>query len=179
MVEAKNTEPLNVLFVGDRNSVRSIMAEAILNREGMGRFRAVSAGCQASGAVHPYVLELLSGLKYDVRECRSKNWLEFMGPNAPALHFVFTVGDDATCATGVIWPGHPTTAHWGVPDPSAATGKEAEIRLAFLETYRMLSNRIIIFTSLPIQSLDQSSLRQQLGLIARGRATFKRSAAAA
>ncbi len=121
--------PYNVLFLCTGNSVRSIMAEAILNRTGRGNFKAFSAGSQPKGNVHPYTLDLLRKLHYDdVSGMRSKSWLEFSQPNSPKLDFVFTVCDNAAGETCPIWPGQPMTAHWGVPDPAAATGSEAEIR---------------------------------------------------
>jgi protein-tyrosine-phosphatase len=178
MTEAGNQKPLNVLFLGGRNAVRSIMAEAILNREGMGRYQAFSAGREPSGKVHPATLDLLSKLSFDVSRLRSKSWLDFVGPDAIPLDFVFTVCDgvaDAACA----WPGNPETGHWGLPDPAAVQGKEPETRVAFADTFRMLNNRIVIFTSLPIRSLDQSSLRRQLDLIARRNDSLRREAAAA
>jgi arsenate reductase (thioredoxin) len=177
MTEANN-QPLNVLFLGGRNAVRSIMAEAILNHEGMGRYRAFSAGREPGGKVHPATLDLLSKLSFDISGLHSKSWLEFVGPDAAPLDFVFTVcdgADDAACA----WPGNPVTGHWGLPDPAAVRGKDPEMRLAFADAFRMLNNRIVIFTSLPIRSLDQLSLRRQLDLIARRNDSFKSAAAAA
>ena len=161
------TDPaFNILFLCTGNSARSIIAEAIINREGStlsrGRFKGYSAGSQPKGAIHPYTLDLLRQLNYDVSGYRSKNWAEFAEPGAPPLDFAFTVCDNAANETCPIWPGQPMTAHWGVPDPAAAEGNEVERRLAFAETYRMLERRISIFVSLPIKSLDQLSLRRQL-----------------
>jgi protein-tyrosine-phosphatase len=158
-------KPFNVLFLCTGNSARSIMAEAILNREGRGQFRAFSAGSQPKGEVHPYTLDLLRRLNFDVSAFRSKSWNEFTGPAAAPLDFVFTVCDNAAGEACPFWPGQPMTAHWGVPDPAAATGKEAEVRLAFADTFRMLSNRISIFASLPLRSLDTLSLQRQLDAI--------------
>jgi arsenate reductase (thioredoxin) len=155
----------NVLFLCTGNSARSVIAEAILNRAGQGKFRAFSAGSQPKGRVHPYTLDLLRRLNYDVSGLRSKNWAEFTGPNAPRLDFVFTVCDNAASETCPYWPGQPMTAHWGIPDPAAATGTEAEVRLAFADALRMLTNRINIFISLPLRSLDQLTLRKQLDAI--------------
>jgi protein-tyrosine-phosphatase len=152
----------NVLFLCTGNSARSIMAEAILNREGRGRFRAFSAGSQPKGTPHPYTLDLLRKLNFDVRDFRSKSWFEFSGPNAMPLDFVFTVCDNAAGEACPFWPCQPMTAHWGVPDPAAAAGSEAEVRLAFAETFRMLSNRIGIFVNLPLRSLDRLTLQAQL-----------------
>jgi arsenate reductase len=164
---SKETErkPLNVLFLCTGNSARSIMAEVILNRAGQGKFKAFSAGSQPKGQVHPYALDLLRRLNYDVTGLRSKSWKEFSQPDAPKLDFVFTVCDNAAAETCPVWPGQPMTAHWGVPDPAAATGTEAEIRLAFADALRMLSNRINIFTALPLRSLDTLSLQRQLDAI--------------
>ena len=152
----------NVLFLCTGNSARSIMAEAILNRAGLGRFRAFSAGSHPKGRVHPYALDLLRRLNYDVSGARSKSWAEFEAADAPRLDFVFTVCDDAAAETCPVWPGQPMTAHWGIPDPAAATGKEAEVRLAFADALRMLTNRINIFVSLPLKSLDQLALQKRL-----------------
>ena len=145
----------NVLFLCTGNSARSIMAEAILNRAGQGNFRAFSAGSQPKGQVHPYTLDLLRKVHYDVSNARSKSWLEFSQPDSPKLDFVFTVCDNAAGEACPYWPGQPMTAHWGVPDPAAATGTEAEIRFAFADTLRMLTNRINIFVSLPLAKLDK------------------------
>jgi arsenate reductase (thioredoxin) len=154
--------PFNVLFLCTGNSARSIMAEAILNRSGQGRFRAFSAGSHPKGQVHPYALELLKRLNYDVSGLRSKSWQEFAEPGAPKLNFVFTVCDNAAAESCPVWPGQPMTAHWGLPDPVEATGNEAEMRLAFADTLRMLTNRINIFISLPLRSLDQLALQKRL-----------------
>jgi arsenate reductase (thioredoxin) len=165
MSEDQTREPYNVLFLCTGNSARSIMAEAILNRAGQGKFRAFSAGSQPKGPVHPYTLDLLRRLNYDVTGMRSKSWNEFSKPGAPKLDFVFTVCDNAAQETCPVWPGQPMTAHWGVPDPAAASGNEAEVRLAFADTLRMLTNRINIFISLPLRSLDQLTLQRQLDSI--------------
>ncbi len=153
------------LFLCTGNSARSIMAEAILNRAGQGRFHAFSAGSQPKGEVHPYVLDLLKRLHYDVSGLRSKSWTEFATPGAPKLDFVFTVCDNAAAETCPVWPGQPMTAHWGIPDPAQATGTEAEVRLAFADALRMLTNRINIFISLPLRSLDLLALQKQLDAI--------------
>ncbi|MEQ8296994.1 MAG: arsenate reductase ArsC [Nitratireductor sp.] len=155
----------NVLFLCTGNSARSILAEAILNRVGNGRFRAFSAGSQPKGAVHPATLRLLGAMNHDTGFARSKSWEEFSGPDAPALDFVFTVCDSAAAESCPIWPGQPMSAHWGVPDPAAAEGTEAEKNLAFADAYRMLSNRIAVFTSLPLASIDQLTLQKRLEAI--------------
>ena len=157
----------NVLFLCTGNSARSVLAEAILNREGMGRFKAWSAGSHPKGEVHPYTLALLENLNFDTSFARSKSWDEFAAPGAPAMDFVFTVCDQAAAEACPVWPGQPMTAHWGVPDPAAVEGNEAEKRLAFSDTFRMLNNRISVFTSLPIASLDSLALQRQLDDIGR------------
>ncbi len=162
-------EPLNVLFLCTGNSARSIIAEAIMNREGRGRFRACSAGSHPKGDVNPNTIRLLHGLHYKTDEFRSKSWDEFEGPSAPKLDFVFTVCDDAAAEVCPIWPGQPMTAHWGMPDPAAAQGSPAEIALAFAETYRMMNNRLALFMSLPLTSLDKLSLQRRLDEIGQRR----------
>jgi len=161
----------NVLFLCTGNSARSIMAEAILSKLGAGKFCAFSAGSQPKGQVHPETLRLLHGLGYDASRFRSKSWGEFAKLDAPLLDFVFTVCDTAAGETCPLWPGQPMTAHWGVPDPAAAKGSSAEIALAFKDAYRMLNQRIGIFTSLPLRSLDTLTLQSRLREIGRvGRA---------
>lgn len=160
-------QPFNVLFLCTGNSARSIVAEAILNRLGVGKFRAFSAGSQPKGQVHPETIRLLQSLGYDVSRLRSKSWSEFADPGAPLLDFVFTVCDNAAGETCPVWPGQPMTAHWGVPDPAEATGTQAEIALAFKDAYRMLERRIGIFTSLPLRSFDHLSLQKKLREIGR------------
>jgi arsenate reductase (thioredoxin) len=172
-------EPYNVLFLCTGNSARSIMAEVILNRAGQGKFRAFSAGSQPKGQVHPYAVELLKKLNYDVSSLRSKSWKEFSGLDAPKLDFVFTVCDNAAKEPCPVWPGQPMTAHWGVPDPALATGNEAEVRYAFADTLRMLTNRINIFVSLPLKSLDQLTLQKQLDAIGKARDAADKSASSA
>ena len=172
-------EPYNVLFLCTGNSARSIMAEVLLNRAGQGKFRAFSAGSQPKGEVHPYALDLLTHLHYDVTGLRSKSWKEFSSPDAPKLDFVFTVCDNAAQETCPVWPGQPMTAHWGIPDPAAATGTEAEVRFAFADALRMLSNRINIFVSLPLRSLDQLTLQKQLDAIGKTRDAGAKSVTAA
>jgi len=163
------TMPLNVLFLCTHNSARSIIAESIMNRLGIGRFRGYSAGSQPSGRVHPYALDLLRQLNYDTTILSSKSWEEFTAPEAPHLDFVFTVCDNAANEVCPVWPGQPISAHWGVPDPSVAEGTESERRFAFADTHRMLYQRISIFISLPLASLDKLSLQQRLDDIGRGK----------
>jgi len=169
----------NVLFLCTGNSARSIMAEAILNRAGQGRFRAFSAGSQPKGRIHPYTLDLLQKLHFDLSGLHSKSWTEFAVSGAPKLDFVFTVCDNAASEACPVWPGQPMTAHWGVPDPAQATGNDAEIRLAFADTFRMLSNRINIFVSLPLRSLDALSLQKQLDAIGKAKGAGGSPASAA
>jgi arsenate reductase len=159
--------PYNVLFLCTGNSARSIVAECVLNRLGKGRFRAFSAGSFPKGTVHSYALELLERQNYPTAHLRSKSWNEFAGPGAEPLDFVFTVCDKAAGEVCPIWPGQPMTAHWGLPDPAAAKGNEAELRLAFADTLRMLRNRIGAFVNLPIKSLDKLSLQNRLREIGR------------
>lgn len=163
------TDTYNVLFLCTGNSARSILAEAIINREGMGRFRGFSAGSQPKGEVHPYTLDLLKRLNHDVSDIRSKSWDEFAGPDAPQMDFVFTVCDQAAAEPCPYWPGQPMTAHWGLADPAAATGNDAERHLAFSEAYRMLRNRISIFVNLPMKTLDRYALQEHLNQIGRNR----------
>lgn len=165
MIQAVDDKIFNVLFLCTGNSARSIMAEVTLNRAGKGKFRGFSAGSQPKGQIHPYTLDLLRQMHFDVSRLRSKSWKEFSGPDAPKLDFIFTVCDNAAQETCPVWPGQPITAHWGIPDPAAATGTEAEVRLAFADSLRMLTNRINIFVSLPLRSLDQLALRKQLDAI--------------
>jgi arsenate reductase len=160
-------EPLNVLFLCTHNSARSVIAEVILNKLSRGTFRAYSAGSQPSGTINPHALQMLATLGYDVSGLRSKSWQEFAKPGAPALDFVFTVCDNAAGETCPVWPGQPMTAHWGLPDPSLATGTDAEVAHAFNETHRMLSMRIGIFLALPLKRLAAMSLQAKLRDIGR------------
>jgi protein-tyrosine-phosphatase len=159
--------PFNTLFLCTGNSARSIIAEAILGKLGAGRFRAYSAGSDPKGQVNAHAVTLLQSLGYDTRGFRSKSWHEFAKPGAPSLDFVFTVCDNAAGETCPVWPGQPMTAHWGLPDPAEATGSAAEIALAFKDTYRMLHQRIAVFTALPVRSLDHLTLQRRLTDIGR------------
>jgi len=169
--------PYNVLFLCTGNSARSIIAEAILNREARGKFRAFSAGSQPKGKVNPQTLDLLRKLNYDVSVLRSKSWAEFAKAGAPDLDFVFTVCDNAAGESCPLWPGQPITAHWGIPDPAAATGSEAEIALAFKDAYRMLNRRIELFLALPITKLDRLVLTTRLKEIGRGQGATEKAKA--
>ena len=179
MKEPQSEKIFNVLFLCTGNSARSIMAEAILNRLGARNFRAFSAGSHPKGHIHRYALDLLRKVHFDVSRLRSKSWGEFSGPEAPKLDFAFTLCDDAAAEVCPVWPGQPMTAHWGLPDPAAVTGNEAEVRLAFADTFRMLSNRISIFVALPINSLDKLSLQRRLDAIGKTKSADDKPATAA
>jgi arsenate reductase (thioredoxin) len=155
-------QPHNVLFLCTGNSARSIIAEAILNRVGVGAFRAYSAGSQPKGQINPYALQLLESMGYDTTGLRSKSWDEFARPDAPKFDFVFTVCDNAAAEACPVWPGQPMTAHWGIADPAEAKGTPAEVSMAFKEAYRLLNQRIGIFTALPLRSLDRLTLKGRL-----------------
>lgn len=155
----------NVLFLCTGNSARSILAEAILDKEGAGRFHAYSAGSFPKGQVHPGSLRLLAELGYPIEGYRSKNWDEFAADGAPTFDFIFTVCDDAAGETCFVWPGHPMTAHWGIPDPAAADPDKQE--RAFRETYFALQRRIRLFLALPLESIDKMSLQTKLREIGR------------
>ena len=160
--------PYNVLLLCTGNSARSIIAEAILQRVGAGKFNAYSAGSMPKGEVHPQAAALLKRLNYDINGFRSKSWDEFAAPGAPPLDFVFTVCDNAAGEVCPVWPGQPMTAHWGLPDPAAATGSDIEIARAFANTYGALQNRIAIFVNLPFSGLDRLSLQKRLDGIGKG-----------
>lgn len=152
----------NVLFLCTGNSARSIFGEAILNKIGIGKFKAYSAGSHPAGVVNPHTLTLLKRLGYPTEGLRSKSWDEFSGPDAPELDFVFTVCDNAANEVCPVWPGQPMTAHWGVPDPAAARGDEKDIDFAFREAFAVLQRRIELFSNLPVKSLDRMSLKNKL-----------------
>jgi len=157
----------NVLFLCTGNSARSIIAEAIMNRVGAGRFHGYSAGSHPTGTVNPHAIALLKALNHPTGDLRSKDWNEFSGPDAPQMDFVFTVCDNAANEVCPIWPGQPMSAHWELPDPAAAEGTDAEIAAAFADTYRMMNNRIEIFVNLPHASLDRLSLQRHLDEVGR------------
>lgn len=152
----------NVLFLCTGNSARSIMAEAIINRIGAGKFRGFSAGSHPKGIVNPYALDLLNRLGYATSNVRSKSWDEFSGSDAPPIDFVFTLCDAASREVCPAWPGQPITAHWGISIPDSANNSEAERHIAFAEVFRMISNRISVFTSLPLHAMDRFSLQRRL-----------------
>jgi arsenate reductase len=155
-------EPYHVLFLCTGNSARSILAESLVNHWGRGRFIGYSAGSAPKGTVHPIAVELLRQMKLPVEGLRSKSWDEFAQPGAPRLDFVFTVCDNAAGEACPVWPGQPISAHWGVDDPAAVEGAETTKWLAFRDAFRELENRIKVFTSLPLKSLDRSKLQQRL-----------------
>jgi protein-tyrosine-phosphatase len=152
----------NVLFLCTGNAARSILGEIIVNNAGDPRFHAFSAGSRPAGRVNPYALDLIKSLGYETGDLRSKSWEEFAGPEAPAMDFVFTVCDSAASESCPVWPGHPMTAHWGIPDPAAVEGTETEKRVAFADALRSLNRRIQRFMAIPIDSLDKPGLRKRL-----------------
>ena len=155
----------NVLFLCTGNSARSILAESLLNALGRGRFRAFSAGSFPKGHVHPLALELLKRMKLPSEGFRSKSWDEFAAAGAPSLDFIFTVCDNAAGEVCPIWPGKPMTAHWGIADPAAVEGTDADKAFAFRKALKELETRIKLLTALPIGSLDQMTLREKLRAI--------------
>jgi protein-tyrosine-phosphatase len=157
--------PYNVLFLCTGNSARSILAERIISQWGRGRFRGFSAGSHPKGVVHPIALELLKKMNLPTEGLRSKSWDEFAAPGAPPLDFVFTVCDNAAGEVCPYWPGQPMTAHWGVPDPAAVEGSEPQTWVAFRAAFNALENRIKIFTSLPLASIDRMKLQERLDAI--------------
>jgi arsenate reductase len=157
----------NVLFLCTGNSARSILAESLLNHWGRGRFRAYSAGSFPTGRVNPLALELLTHMKIPAQGARSKSWDEFAAPGAVEFDFIITVCDNAAGEVCPVWPGKPVTAHWGVEDPAAATGTEAEKMLAFRDAFRALEHRIRNFVNLPLASLDRLRIQSELDRIGR------------
>lgn len=160
-----STTTRNVLFICTGNSARSILAEVILNQLGAGRFRAYSAGSTPAGRVNPKALELLERNRFKIGDLRSKNWDEFAGPDAPHMDFVLTVCDKAAGEVCPVWPGQPMSAHWGVPDPAAVKGTEEQIDRAFQEAFSVLSRRISLFVTLPLEKLDRLALKNELSRI--------------
>ena len=160
--DIKQREQYNVLFLCTGNSARSIMAECLLERIGGARFRAFSAGSFPAGTVNPYALEVLERRNHRTDRLRSKSWNEFAAPAAPVMNFVFTVCDQAAGEVCPVWPGQPMSAHWGLPDPATVEGQEAVIRAAFANAYREIATRIEKFARLPLESLDDLSLKRKL-----------------
>lgn len=157
----------NVLFLCTGNSARSIMAEAILNQKGKGRFAAYSAGSHPSGQPRPEALHQLESAGMSTAGLRSKSWDEFAAPGAPQMHFVFTVCDNAAKEQCPYWPGQPMTAHWGIPDPAAVRGTPEEIARAYRDAFMVLDRRIGLFLSLPLASLDQLAIKREVDKIGR------------
>ncbi|HTQ71781.1 MAG TPA: arsenate reductase ArsC [Acidocella sp.] len=168
----------NVLFLCTGNSARSILAESILRKDGAGHFNAFSAGSFPKGAVNPFALKVLESYDYPTDGMRSKSWDEFSAPDAPQMDFVFTVCDDTADEVCPIWPGHPMTAHWGIEDPSHVTGPDIEKEKAFVLAFKYLRNRISLFLSLPLASIDRLALQARLREIgtAEGAATGRSNA---
>jgi protein-tyrosine-phosphatase len=162
-----NARTYNVLFLCTGNSARSILAECLMRKLGEGRFQAYSAGSFPKSAVHPIALRLLTEQEFTIEGLRSKSWDEFAAFGAPVMDFVFTVCDQAAGEVCPVWPGHPVTAHWGIPDPAAADGSEADRTLAFRDAFRMLERRIKLFLALPLGSLDHLALQRQVDAIGR------------
>jgi arsenate reductase len=157
----------NVLFLCTGNSIRSILAESILRKDGRGRFRAFSAGSQPKGRVNPFAIKVLKSADFPVDDLRSKSWEEFAAPDAPVMDFVFTVCDNAAGESCPVWPGQPMTAHWGIEDPAEVEGTDLQKEAAFVAALRYMKNRIAIFTSLPLNSIDKLSLGTKLRDIGR------------
>jgi arsenate reductase len=157
----------NVLFLCTGNSARSILAESILRKDGRGRFRAFSAGSQPKGRVNPFAIKVLKSTDFPVDDLRSKSWEEFAAPDAPVMDFVFTVCDNAAGESCPVWPGQPMTAHWGIEDPAEVEGTDLQKEAAFVAALRYMKNRIAIFTSLPLNSIDKLSLGTKLRDIGR------------
>jgi arsenate reductase len=168
MSETAPERIFNVLFLCTGNSARSILAEAILRKHGRGHFRAFSAGSQPKGKVNPLAIKVLKSLDYPTADLRSKSWEEFAGPDAPVMDFVFTVCDNAAGESCPVWPGQPMTAHWGIEDPAEVEGTDIQKEAAFVAALRYLKNRIAVFTSLPLGSIDRLSLGTRLRDIGRG-----------
>jgi len=152
----------NVLFLCTGNTARSILAEGILRKDGVGRFQAFSAGSFPKGQVNPLALKVLESYNYPTEGMRSKSWDEFAAPDAPVMDFVFTVCDDAAGEVCPVWPGHPMTAHWGIEDPAAFVGSDVEKERAFNTAFRLIRNRVMAFVSLPLASLDTMALTGRL-----------------
>jgi arsenate reductase len=163
-----NERIYNVLFLCTGNSARSILAESILRKDGHGRFRSFSAGSQPKGRVNPFAIKVLNSLDYPTDDLRSKSWEEFARADAPVMDFVFTVCDNAAGESCPVWPGQPMTAHWGIEDPAEVEGTDIAKEAAFVAAFRYLKNRIVIFTSLPLGSIDKLSLGTRLRDIGRG-----------
>lgn len=155
----------NVLILCTGNSARSIMAEALINTMGQGRFRAYSAGSHPTGKVNPFAVEKVESVNYPTESLRSKSWDEYATPDAPKMDFIITVCDNAAGETCPVWPGQPISAHWGFEDPAAVEGTDAEKRRAFEQTFRHMMNRVRLFVNLPLKMLDQTAIKRELANI--------------
>ena len=158
-------KPYNILVLCTGNSARSILGEALFNTMSAGRFKAYSAGSHPSGRVNPFALELVQTLGYPAEDLRSKSWDEFAKPGAPAMDFVVTVCDNAAGEVCPLWPGQPVTAHWGFPDPAAVEGPDEVKREAFRQTLRQIRNRVQLFLSLPLETLDRMAIENRMRAI--------------
>jgi arsenate reductase len=163
----KMSRPYNILVLCTGNSARSILGEALFNTLGAGRFKAYSAGSHPTGRVNPLAIELVRELGYPVEELRSKNWDEFAQPDSPQMDFIVTVCDNAAGEVCPVWPGKPVTAHWGFPDPAAVTGSDDEKQAAFAQTLRQIRNRVQLFLSLPLETLDRMAIESRMREIGR------------
>lgn len=159
---AVGTRVYNVLFLCTKNAARSIMAEAILNKDGGGRFRAFSAGTHPANGIHPLAVLTLHRFGYPTQGLRPKSWNEFARPDAPHMDFVITVCDDAAGEDCPVWPGHPETAHWGIENPALVEGSSVDREAAFNQAFRFLKNRVSVFDNLPLSTLDKIALRNSL-----------------
>ena len=155
----------NVLILCTDNSARSIMAEALINTMGQGRFRAYSAGSHPTGKVNPFAVEKVESVNYPTESLRSKSWDEYATPDAPKMDFIITVCDNAAGEMCPVWPGQPISAHWGFEDPAAVEGTDAEKRRAFEQTFRHMMNRVRLFVNLPLKMLDQTAIKRELANI--------------
>lgn len=158
-------EPYNILVLCTGNSARSILAEALFNTLGAGRFKAYSAGSHPTGRVNPFAVEQLRGLGYPIEELRSKRWDEFAQPDSPQMDFIVTVCDNAAGEVCPLWPGKPVTAHWGFPDPAAVEGSDEQKRAAFTQTLQQIRNRVQMFLSLPLETLDRVAIESSMRAI--------------
>ena len=162
MTQAGRPDPFRILFLCTGNSARSILAESIMNRVGANQFVGYSAGSMPKGEVHPRALALLRSMQFSTEHLRSKSWDEFAVPGAPPLDFVITVCDNAAGEVCPIWPGQPMTAHWGIPDPAAVKGTPEEIARPFRDAFVVLDRRIGLFLSLPLATLQQLAIQDEI-----------------
>ncbi len=159
----------NVLILCTGNSARSIMAEALFNTIGQGKFRAYSAGSHPTGRVNPFAIEQVKAVGYSAENLRSKTWDEFAVPEAPKMDFVITVCDKAAGEVCPVWPGQPISAHWGFEDPAAAAGTDEDKRAAFRKIFHQIRNRVSVFSSLPLEKLDRMTLKREMDVIGQTR----------